>query len=292
MKRIVVLVSVCFLIFCASFAGADEAVLAKIGDKTITKTDFDRLVGYYPDARAFLEQSPQNKATLLRRIVQAYVLADIARKAGFDKRPEIREQEELLANNFLAMQYIKIEVSDKITVTDEDVRRYYEQHQEEFRVPERVKASHILIRIAVSAPEDEKKKAREKAEGILKKIKGGDDFAKLASEFSDDPGSKARGGDLGFFGRGMMAKPFEDAAFSLKPGEVSDLVETQFGYHIIKVEEKTEAQTEPFETVKEKVRAKALEEARRTKVNEFIEKALKDSGAEMNAEMLTGDKKK
>ena len=111
---------------------------------------------------------------------------------------------------------------------------------------------HILISVSPQADETQKAAARKKIEEIQKKVKKGDDFAALAKESSQCP-SSASGGDLGFFGRGQMAKPFEDAAFALEPGETSGIVETRFGYHIIKSTEKKPGTTIAFEDVKEKI---------------------------------------
>ncbi len=108
----------------------------------------------------------------------------------------------------------------------------------------------------------------------------------FASEISEDPGSKTKGGDLGFFPKGRMVKPFEDAAFALKPGQMSDIVETPFGFHIIKVVDKKEAAIEPYDAVKEKVKDKVVAEMRKTKVEEVLEKAMKDAKVEFKPEAL------
>jgi peptidyl-prolyl cis-trans isomerase C len=115
-----------------------------------------------------------------------------------------------------------------------------------------VRASHILLGVDASASADEKQKAKTKAEDILKKVKAGEDFAKLAKDNSTCP-SSAQGGDLGFFGKGQMVPAFEQAAFSLKTGDVSEVVETQFGYHIIKLTEKKEAETVKLDEVKDRI---------------------------------------
>ncbi len=135
-------------------------------------------------------------------------------------------------------------------VTEEEIRRYYEEHESEFSTPEKVRARHILFRLEPSASAEQKQEARKRAEEALSRIRKGEDFATLAKELSQDPGSAEQGGDLGFFERGKMVAPFEAVAFSLEPGSVSEPVETTFGFHIIKVEEKLPAHTRPFDEVK------------------------------------------
>ncbi len=125
-------------------------------------------------------------------------------------------------------------------VTGQDVEQYYQQHQKDYQVPEEVKVRHILIKVPAGADGKTDAAAKAKAEGLLKQIKAGGNFDALAKANSDDPGSKEQGGDLGMIQRGVTVPPFEQAAFSLQPGQVSDLVKTQFGYHIIKVERKTD----------------------------------------------------
>jgi peptidyl-prolyl cis-trans isomerase C len=139
-----------------------------------------------------------------------------------------------------------------VNVTEADARKYYEENPKQFETPEQVRASHILIATKADPNQDPnqvKAQAKQKAEDLLKKVKDGGDFATLAKENSDCP-SAAEGGDLGLFKRGQMVKPFEDAAFALKVSEVSDVVETRFGYHIIKVTEHQDPNQIPFETAK------------------------------------------
>jgi len=127
--------------------------------------------------------------------------------------------------------------------TNEDVKKYYEEHKDRFTEPEKIEARHILIRPSRKNKDKEaaRKAARTKAESILKRLRGGASFATLARRYSQDPGSAKKGGDLGWFPRGVMMKAFEDAAFALKVGEISDIVETPFGFHIIKVEDRRPA---------------------------------------------------
>ncbi|MBI5590442.1 MAG: peptidylprolyl isomerase [Deltaproteobacteria bacterium] len=137
----------------------------------------------------------------------------------------------------LAIQtLIDKQVVEKINVTEQDAQAYYDTHPEAFKQPEQIKASHILVKVDPKDDPAKKAEALKKIESIQEKLKAGGDFAALAKEQSDCP-SKEKGGDLGFFAKGQMVKPFEDAALALKPGETSGIVETQFGYHIIKLAE-------------------------------------------------------
>ena len=274
-----------------SFAKNNE-VVASIGDEKISLSDFNTIIGYLDSQRqAMLEKNPQFKETFLRQVVQTMVLSNLAKEKGFDKEPDVKQQLKLFTDNFLANEFLRKEVVQKISIPESELKSYYDSHKEEFKTPEMVRASHILIKVSPSASAEEKKKAKEKAEDILKKIKSGQDFAKLAAEFSDDPGSKTKGGDLGFFEKGRMVKPFEDAAFSLKPGQVSGIIETQFGYHIIKVTEKKNAGIASFDTAKEQIKQKLLQESIKKKVAEFIDKAMKDAKAEIHPEVISGLKK-
>jgi peptidyl-prolyl cis-trans isomerase C len=289
-----VLISVILLItFCQGVTFAkDSDIVAKIGDQKITVSDFNRILGYMdPERQKLAEKNPQLREALLKQIVQSIVISEIAKKKGFDKTADFKEQMKLFSDNFLANEYLKKEVATKVTVSEETMKSYYESHKDEFKAPEMVKARHILIKADQSVSDEDKKNAKAKAENILNKIKSGEDFAKLASEHSDDPGSKQKGGELGFFPRGRMVKPFEDAAFALKAGEISRIVETQFGYHIIKVEERKDEAIEPYNDVKERLSQKLTQEQTKTRVTEFIDKAMKDAKADMHPELLTGEKK-
>jgi peptidyl-prolyl cis-trans isomerase D len=140
-------------------------------------------------------------------------------------------------------------------VTSQQIEQYYQQHQKDFQVPEEVKVRHILIKVATGADAKTDAAAKQKAEDLLKKIKAGGDFDSLAKANSDDPGSKDQGGELGMIQRGVTVPPFENAAFALQPGQISDVIKTQFGYHILKVEEKQTAHLKPLDEVKGQILA-------------------------------------
>ena len=148
---------------------------------------------------------------------------------------------------------VQKELSEKITVTDEEVKTFYDNNKEQFKQPEQVRARHILITVDQDADEDTKKEARKTIEEVKGKIATGEDFAKLATEYSQCP-SSSQGGDLGYFSKERMVKPFADAAFNLKQGEVSDIVETKFGYHLIRVDDKKAEEDIAYDNVKEEIR--------------------------------------
>src|SRR5713226_6209716 len=194
-------------------------------------------------------------------------------------------------NSIPEKRQIKYVVVDSVklaaatTVTDQDLQTYYDQHREEYRVPEQVKVSHILIKTPLPAPgakEDEKAiaDARTKAEGVLKELKAGGDFGKLAEKYSDDPGSAKSGGDLGWIGRGRTVPEFEKAAFSLGKGQTSDLVKSSYGFHIIRVEDKQEAHLKSLAEVKseiaEKVKQQKTARATEAAANALLSQARTD----------------
>ena len=161
------------------------------------------------------------------------------------------------------VQYVVLDLDtlkQRVTVSEDDLRRSYKENEARYSTPEERRASHILIKVDASATADQKKAARAKAEGLLAQIKQNPaQFAELARKNSDDPGSAANGGDLEFFGRGAMVKAFDEAAFKLKKGEVSGLVETEYGFHIVQLNDVRGGTAQPFEAV----RAQIEDEARK-----------------------------
>jgi peptidyl-prolyl cis-trans isomerase D len=164
-----------------------------------------------------------------------------------------QNQNEFTTPEQVKVEYVKFSVNDlmaKADVKAEDVRKYYDEHQSEFASPEQRQASHILLTVAGTAPQAEQDAVKARAEALLKQVKQHpEQFAELAAKNSQDPGSATKGGDLGEFGRGMMVKPFDDAVFALKPGEISNLVKSDFGYHIIKLTGIKPSHTSPFADV-------------------------------------------
>jgi peptidyl-prolyl cis-trans isomerase C len=165
---------------------------------------------------------------------------------------------------------IEQEVTSKITITPEKSKSFYEKNPELFKTPEMVKASHILVTVPENASDEQKAQAKTKIEEVQKRLQKGEDFAALAKEVSDCP-SKEKGGDLDFFERGQMVGPFEEAAFALKPGETSGIVQTQFGFHLIKVTDRKEPSTTPYEEIKGKIEQHLKQEEANEQLVKYIE---------------------
>ena len=158
-----------------------------------------------------------------------------------------------LTTELTIKKLIDQELASKTTVTPQEVKAFYDSNPDLFKMPEMVRASHILIKVDKNASAKQKAAALAKIKAIRKRILKGEDFAKVAKEVSEDPGTKANGGDLNFFAKGQMVPSFEKAAFSLKPGQVSGIVTTSFGYHLIKVTATKPAGTVPFDKIQSKI---------------------------------------
>jgi len=203
------------------------------------------------------------------------------KKAIKDLEMDEKDLREYTRRDLLISRFVDTTFVSKTVVSEAEIRGFYDKNQEKFKQDETLKASHILIGVDSKASADDKKKAREKAEKLRKELVAGADFAVLAKGNSTCPSSQ-QGGDLGFFGKGQMVPPFEKAAFALKPGEISDVVETQFGYHIIKLTERKPASTTDFKDVKTKIE----EFLKGQKVNESIQKYLADARKTAKIEIL------
>lgn len=175
--------------------------------------------------------------------------------------------------------------ADQVEVGDEEVTAYYDENAADFDQPEQVRARHILVRLDPAADEETAAAARAKAEAALARLAAGEDFADLARELSEDQSNAPDGGDLGFFPRGRMVPSFEDAAFALEPGAHSEIVETQFGLHIVKVEEKRAAGLRPLDDVREEI----VTQLRAAKATEVAEQAANAAQAEAAAGVALAD---
>lgn len=261
-------------------------ILGKVGDFVLREADLDRLIGYQaPAIQKKLQDEPQQRSNMLRQLLLTKAVAARARKEGFDRKPEMKERLSYVLDDYLAQEYLRQVVAAKVSVTDEELRKSYQEHEKEMALPERVKVRHIFVNAPADAPAELKGEARTKAEGLLQQLKKGEDFAKLASASSEDAETAAKGGEIGYLSPGKSnAEAFEKAAFALKVGEISGIVETPFGYHIIKAEERQEPRTATFDEVKEYLRQNLQGQLEEKASMEFLGKLMRDAGLEVAGE--------
>jgi len=290
--------ALCLLLVTAgcSQPAHNDGVVAMVDDVELTQVDFDaRLALYGVLFGSGVEEQLKAEETqqqILDELVEEILLIRIADERSIEPDPEQVEAEmaqldEYLLSQFgdqesineelkerglpetaihdffkdrLLIQALYDDVTADIEVSDEEVQQYYEDNKQQFTIPEEIHAAHILV------------ETEEEALALIDKLNGGEDFGELAKEHSLDETNADRGGDLGFFPRGTMLPAFEEAAFALEPGDITDEpVQTTYGCHIIRLVERNEARIPEFEEVKEQVHNQLLSEKRSTTFTEFIE---------------------
>lgn len=259
--------------FLQSQGKSDQQFVAEIRRDLSKETLLTGVTATYPVPPAVVEHL--HKIITEQREVQTMVfnvdqyLGDVKVTPEEVRAYYDQHQKEFLAEEHLTAEYVVLSPDDfkaGIKPNEEEIRGYYEQNKNNFTTPEERRASHILIAFG-----DDKTASKKKAEDVLAKAKANPaDFAKLATEFSSDPGSAAQGGDLDYFGRGMMVKPFEDATFTAKKGDIVGPVESDFGWHIIYVTDIRPSAVRPFEAVRSDIEAEYIGQMA---LREFSEKA-------------------
>jgi hypothetical protein len=281
----------------------NEAYKKKNPDAKATEDEINAYFLSHPkEFEDFLASNPRaaqqaqgaQREELKKQVGEFKVIAERARKEGLDRDDLTRLQLLLTRSQALAGAYLgDLQKNADKLVADSDVEQYFKEHPSDF---DEIRVRHILVSTQPKPePEEEtdkdskdakdkktpeksktltKEEARKKSEALLARARKGEDFAKLATENSDDPGSKDKGGEYDFFGHGRMVPEFEKAAFALKPGEISDLVETQFGFHIIKLEERRSAASPDAD---QKVRQQIVEKLKQDKIEDRINQITRDS---------------
>ena len=278
-------------------------VLARVNGEKVERWEFDNAVKRM-EARAGGPVPPDKRDEVLRGVLDQLVayhllaqesrarklpiadsdvdarLADIRKsfpteeafKQGIAAQGLTLDQLKLQAKSSLEVaKVIDIEVNSNVAVTDAEIKAFYDQNLDRFKQGDSVHAAHILIGVPQNATAEQKAEAKAKAVAVLKTLKAGGDFATLAKANSQDPGSAPNGGDVGFFPKGQMTPAFEEAAFKLKPGTISGVVETPFGFHIIKVIERRAPRTAPFDEVSGQIKDFLTQGQREQKLERFVE---------------------
>jgi len=267
MKKILSLILAGFFVVgCAQQKGTSTGpVIAKVNNASITKEDFLKESKLVPDWAKQNFSTKDGKERFLEELIKKELIYQDAKNKGLDKDKEILAQVEEFKKMTLLSFVLKKEIEEKVQVSDEEAKNYYNKNHDKFKKGEEIKASHILVG------------TEKEANDIIARLKKGEDFAKLAMALSKDKGSAAKGGDLGFFTRGRMVPEFEGAAFSLKTGEISAPLKTQFGYHIIKVTERKEGAIVPFEEANATVKRQLLSEKQKSVFDAYVEGLKKKS---------------
>jgi peptidyl-prolyl cis-trans isomerase C len=224
---------------------SDGTVLADVNGVAITAQDFKNEVDRLPPYLKPMVQSPDGKKELLDSMIVREIILEQAKKDGVDKSKDVADRLEDLRKRLIVETYLKKKVEQEAQVSDAELKKFYDENKEKFKTGEQVRASHILV------------KTEKEAEDILKQLKNGANFEDLAKKYSTDS-TAAKGGDLGWFSKGAMVPEFDKVVFGLKEGQLSGIVKTQFGYHIIKVTGVRPAGIRAFDEVKEQIKSTLL----------------------------------
>lgn len=252
MRRILSLLALAALALTVASCGNQGKTLAKVGDQKITLAQFED--AFRMPMMADSEAVMSSKRRLLDQMAEQKMLVLEALAKGLGNDPKLQKEMENARKQILLGQLYRQEILDKSQPSEGEIKDFYQKMSTE------VKAGHILV------------KTEEEAKEIYKQLKGGASFGQLAGEKSLDPGSKGRGGDLGWFGWGRMVQAFQQAAFKLKPGQTSKPVKTPFGYHIIRVDSVRPAEVQPYDQMKEKIRQQLSFTKPREMATEYVDK--------------------
>jgi peptidyl-prolyl cis-trans isomerase C len=253
---------------------SSSAAIAKVGSVSITQEDITRELKALPEQIQKMFEGPGGMEKFVDEMVKKEMLYQEAKKKGLESSPEYKKKVADFQKLTLISVLLEKEIEDKAKVSDKEVKDYYETHKSEFAANTQVRASHILV------------KTEDEANKIYDELKHGADFAKLAREKSLDTGSAKNGGDLGFFSRNQMVPEFEKVAFTLKKGEISKPVKTQYGYHIIKVTDRKEGAALEFDKIKDLLAQKLTSQKQKELFDSYVNTLKNSYKPEINKELV------
>jgi peptidyl-prolyl cis-trans isomerase C len=264
LRALITLFMAAALSACSGDGKPDSPVIAKVNKDVITQNQFLREVSRMPEWAREQLNNKEGRDRFLDEIIKRELIYQQARKMRLNKDPEFKERMKEFEKMTLVSMILKKEVDEKVRVDEDEVKAFFEENKDKLTIGSQLRASHILVKTA------------EEADSILKELQNGADFGKLAKKYSLDKTSAAKGGDLGFFGRGKMVPEFERAALSLKVGEISKPVRTRFGYHIIKLTDVKKGKSASYEQSRESIRRELINQKRKKLFDAFVER-LKES---------------
>lgn len=258
----------------ASMAGKvdmnDPHLVAVVGGEKIMDTDIEALLNEIPEQARQRYASVEGKRELVQSLAEIKMLSLEAKKQGIDRSPDVKRKIDFMGEQMLARELAENTV-DKITISDEEISGYYHDNREQFSTGPRVKLRHILL------------DSESEAQAVLARLKKGEDFSALAREKSRCPSSQ-QGGELGWATKGMMVPEFEDAAFALKKGQMSEVVKSSYGYHVIMCDDVEAARQLDLEEVRDTIRQQLKSEKSEETVSALIEQAKKNHPVTVNEE--------
>ncbi len=246
-------------------------VLARFDGAVITEDEFVKKIEGLP--RQLRGLALQRKREFIEDMATEHYLLKEARRQRLSSQPEVREVLRLAQKKIVIAKLIEVEVDKKITIAPEEASEYYEAHKDEFMTPLLLRASHILV------------KTPEEADAIRNELLGGADFEELARKRSTDT-TAMRGGDLSFFQKGQFVPEFEQAVFALKKGELSGVVKTQFGYHVIKLTDRIEPTLRDFKAVRPIVEERLLNEKKTKTFKSLVQRLRGNSKIDVDEKAL------
>ncbi|HUU50039.1 MAG TPA: peptidylprolyl isomerase [Nitrospinota bacterium] len=250
----------------------DEKVLAVVNGRIITIADMNRVISKMPSE--LKKNAQKNKSDFLNSLIRRELLYQEGMKKKLDKDPRIRRMIDEYKYELIIQEYLNPKLKEIGPVSDKDAKSYYEKNKAFFQTKEEITASHILL------------KTEKEAKEVLQELKNGKDFFELAKKRSIDRSTARQGGRLGSFPRGTMVPEFEEVAFNLKSGEMSPIVKTEFGYHIILVTDQTGPQTLDFVQVKNQIKKRIRHQKTQQAINELLDELIKEAKIEINEENL------
>jgi len=261
------------LILSAGGCGDKKDTVVSIGSKSLTIKDIDARMSKLPER--YKEIVKVNRKDFVDDIVMDELLYAEALRTGVDSEKEVKEVIEEAKKKIVIAKYLKDHIEDKVKADDVEIRSYYDSNLDEFKTPEVLRASHIMLR-----SEDE-------ARSVSESLRAGSDFAKLAESRSIDSLAGA-GGDIGYFVRGQVDPEFEKVAVNLREGEISGVVKTRSGYHIIKLTERKNPSYESYDAVKDRIKQGILAAKKKKVFNDLVSELKKKYKVTVNYDLLPG----
>jgi len=255
--------------------GADSKVLVTVGTESITQADLDARTAMLPPQIRSRFENPAGRRQLLDQVVLISLMSQEARRLGIDKQDDVAKRIKEAADNIMVQELTRQQISGDVVVSDEDVAAYYQENKKDFVRPEQINASVIMFAAGAGAAADVKKEKNKLARETQKRLKKGADFADVAREVSEDQRTQRRGGVTGFFAEGrrerIYGKKFEETAFALKQGEISDVIETEFGYFIVRLDDRQPRTEESLEAAKPKIERRLQQSKQREAYENYVE---------------------